>query len=87
MHSPCISQSPQNNILEEIAAKTRQRIAYMRDILSSRQKEDDPPFLAGIVLIYLSAGHRVFALTLVESLIFAGRGRNDDLPFQVVREV
>lgn len=39
MHSPCISQSPQNNILEEIAAKTRQRIAKERQEVSDSELE------------------------------------------------
>ena len=39
MHSPCISQSPQNNILEEIAAKTRQRIAKERQEISDSELE------------------------------------------------
>lgn len=39
MHSPCISQSPQNNILEKIAAKTRQRIAKERQEISDSELE------------------------------------------------
>lgn len=39
MHSPCISQSPQNNILEKIAAKTRQRIAKERQERSDSELE------------------------------------------------
>lgn len=39
MHSPCISQSPQINILEEIAAKTRQRIAKERQEVSDSELE------------------------------------------------
>lgn len=39
MHSPCISQSPQNNILEKIAAKTRQRIAKERQEISGSELE------------------------------------------------
>lgn len=39
MHSPYISQSPQNNILEEIAAKTRQRIAKERQEVSDSELE------------------------------------------------
>ena len=39
MHSPCLSQSPQNNILEEIAAKTRQRIAKERQKVSDSELE------------------------------------------------
>lgn len=39
MHSPCISQSLQNNILEKIAAKTRQRIAKERQEISDSELE------------------------------------------------